>query len=118
MNPPAVLTVSRPAEETVREDSPLRWSAKRKANLVLRWLRGESLDALSLETAVPVGRLEVWRTQALNGMKAALQIRVDETAEQRLDYAKRRIGELIMEVEQLRARCEKSSPFIDRRSGT
>lgn len=99
------------------ENPPLRWRAKRKAEVVLRLLRGESLDALSRQTAVPVPRLEEWRTQALSGIEAALQMRApDDPAQLRLDEANRRIGELSMEVELLRARCEKQGPFAGRRS--
>ena len=47
------------------ETPPLRWTARRKADIVLRLLRGEALDALSRDTAVPVPRLEAWRTQVL-----------------------------------------------------
>jgi hypothetical protein len=62
---------------------------------VLRLLRGEALDALSRQTAVPVPRLEDWRQQALVGVDQALQIRVhDDPTELRLDEANRRIGEL------------------------
>ncbi len=99
------------------ENSPLRWRAKRKAEVVLRSLRGESLDVLSRQTAVPVPRLEAWRAQALSGMEQALQIHpADDPAQLRLDEANRRIGELSMEVELLRARCEKPGPFVGRRS--
>jgi len=99
------------------ENFPLRWTAKRKADAVLRLLRGEALDALSRHTAVPVPRLEAWRTQALGGMEHALHARAaDDPAQLKLDEANRRIGELSMEVELLRARCEKSGPFVGRRS--
>lgn len=101
------------------ESPPQRWRAKRKAEVVLRLLRGEPLDALSRQTAVPIPRLEEWRSQALGGMEAALQIRdAADPAQLRLDEANRRIGELSMEVELLRARCEKQGPFVGRRSRT
>ena len=38
-----------------------RWSAVRKREIVLRLLRGESLDAVSREIGVEVYRLERWR---------------------------------------------------------
>ena len=99
------------------EPPPQRWRAKRKAEVVLRLLRGESLDALSREHALPIPRLEEWRTQALAGIEQALQLRAaDDPAQLRLDDANRRIGELSMEVELLRARCEKQGPFPGRRS--
>ena len=68
---------------------------------------------------MPVPRLEEWRTQALSGIETALQLRAaDDPAQLRLDEANRRIGELSMEVELLRARCEKQGPFVGRRSRT
>ena len=95
----------------------MRWRAKRKAEVVLRLLRGEPLDKLSREMAVPIPRLEEWRAQALSGMEQALQARdASEPAQQKLDEANRRIGELSMENELLRARCEKNGPFVLRRS--
>ncbi len=39
---------------------PERWSAQRKMELVLRLMRGESLDAVSRESQVPVHELERW----------------------------------------------------------
>ena len=84
---------------------------------MLHLLRGEALDALSCQTAVPVPRLEDWRQPALVGVEQARQIRVhDDPTQWRLDEANRRIGGLSMEVELLRARCEKSGPFAGRSS--
>lgn len=77
------------------ETPPLRWRAKRKAEVVLRLLRGEPLDKLSRETAVPIPRLEEWRAQALAGIEQALQAReTADPAQHKLDEANRRIGEL------------------------
>jgi len=99
------------------ETPPLRWRAKRKAEVVLRLLRGEALDTISRQTALPVPRLEEWRAQALAGMEQALQLReAGDPTQERLDEANRRIGELSMENELLRARCEKNGPFVLRRS--
>lgn len=52
-----------------------RWSVRRKKQVVLRLLRGESLDALSRELGVPIFRLEQWRDRALAGMDAGLKER-------------------------------------------
>jgi transposase len=61
--------------------------------------------------------LEEWRAQALTGMEQALQAReVMDPAQQKPDEANRRIGELSMENDLLRARCEKNGPFVSRRS--
>ena len=65
---------------------------------------------------MPIPRLEDWRAQAMAGMEQALQAReASAPAQQKLDEANRRIGELSMENELLRARCEKNGPFASRR---
>ena len=83
-----------------------RWRAKRKAEVVVRIVRGTPLDAISREIGVPVARLELWRDEGLAGLEQALQVREEEDPVQaRLDEANRRIGELSMENELLRVRC-------------
>lgn len=93
-----------------------RWSAGRKKQVVLRLLRGESVDALSRELAVPIYRLEQWRDRALAGMDAGLKERENDPIEKQLDDANRRIGELVMEVEILRKEREARRPLAGRRS--
>ena len=48
-----------------------RWSAGRKREVVLRLLRGESLDALSREVGVEIYRLEDWKERALAAHQTA-----------------------------------------------
>ena len=97
-----------------------RWSATRKREVVLRLLRGESLDAVSREIGVEVYRLERWRDKALAAMDAGLKERTDDDPLQAgLDAAHKRIGELSMENELLRARIgrlETGTPFPRARS--
>ncbi len=50
-----------------------RWSSRRKTEVVLRILRGETLDALSRELGVSPGRLAEWRDEAIAAMQAGLQ---------------------------------------------
>jgi hypothetical protein len=96
---------------------PRRWHAARKAEVVLRLLRGESLDALSRELALPIARLEAWHQEGLAGLHAGLMSRPDADPLQfRLDDANRRIGELSMEVELLRIKAARALPFPARRS--
>lgn len=52
-----------------------RWSVGRKRQVVLRLLRGESVDAISREVAVSIYRLEEWRDRALAGIDAGLKER-------------------------------------------
>ena len=96
-----------------------RWSAGRKRDVVLRLLRGESLDALSRELGVEIYRLEEWRERALAGLEFGLKDRQGEPLAEALDAAKRHIGELSMEIELLRDRAraaEKRLPLAMRRS--
>ena len=96
---------------------PRRWHAARKAEAVLRLLRGESLDSLSRELALPMARLEAWHQEGLAGLHAGLSSRPDaDPVQLRLDDANRRIGELSMEVELLRIKAARALPFPARRS--
>jgi hypothetical protein len=93
-----------------------RWSAGRKRQVVLRLLRGESVDALSRELAVPIYRLEEWRDRALAGMDVGLKERDGDPVEKQLDDANRRIGELVMEIEILHKERQVKRPLAHRRS--
>jgi transposase len=93
-----------------------RWSVARKRAVVLRLLRGESTELLSRELGLPVYKLERWRTKAEVGLEAALKERKADTADGELAAAMRRIGELSMEVELLRAKMERApGPLVRRR---
>ena len=93
-----------------------RWSAGRKKAVVLRLLRGEPVDAVSREVAVPIYKLEQWRDRALTGIDAGLKERENDPLEKALDDAKRRIGELVMEVEILQKERRAKRPLVGRRS--
>ena len=96
-----------------------RWSAGRKRDVVLRLLRGESLDAMSREVGVEIYRLEEWKERALAGLELGLKDQAGDPAAVALDVAKRHIGELSMENELLRERAraaERRLPLPMRRS--
>ena len=94
-----------------------RWSARRKREVVLRLLRGESIDAVSREIGVEIYRLEQWRERALEGMDANLKSRQNDPVSAELDAAMKRLGELTMENELLWNRVRsKSGPLARRRS--
>lgn len=81
----------------------------------MRLFRGESAEALSRELGVEVHRLEQWREKALAGMASGLRERNGDPLLAELDQAKKRIGELSMDNELLRLRCEKKLPSPRRR---
>lgn len=93
-----------------------RWSANRKKEVVLRLLRGESLDALSRELSIETYRLERWRERALAAVDSGLRERGEDPLTRQLDEAKYRIGELSMEIEILRRERQARRPLGLRRS--
>jgi transposase len=93
-----------------------RWSVARKREVVLRLLRGESVELLSRELGVPIFKLEQWRQKADAALDGALKEREADAASTELAAAMQRIGELSMEVELLRTRMERPGPLVRRRS--
>ena len=98
-----------PHEQTGDYRSRPRWSAGKKMEAVLRLLRGESLEELSRELQVEAHRLAAWRDDFLEGGKEALKgQRPDRSVDDRaLRQAERKVGQLTMENEVLRAAAEK-----------
>jgi transposase len=95
----------------------VRWSARRKEQVVLRLLRGESLDLLARETGQPAGRIAGWREEFLEAGREGLKSRPAPEGDRRLLAAQRKVGELQLEVDILRALLEKKgSPPSPRRS--
>lgn len=66
-------------------------------------------------TGVPVYRLERWRERALLGIDGALRDREGDAVSEELAAAMRRVGELTMENEVLRARVGHTGPLARRR---
>lgn len=114
---PAIAAAPGAASSKVGPLAPgQRWSVARKREVVLRLLRGESVEFLSRELAVPIFKLEQWREKADAALDGALKEREADAASIELDAAMKRIGELSMEVELLRTRIEKPGPLVRRRS--
>jgi transposase len=93
-----------------------RWSAARKKEVVLRLLRGEPVDAVFREVAVPIYKLDQWRDRALAGIDSDLKERENDPVAKQVGDAKRRIGELIMEVEILHKERQARRPLVGWRS--
>jgi transposase len=92
-----------------------RWGAKRKAEVVLRLFRGESIDDVSRSIGVPQHRLEEWRQEALFNLEDGFKQRVNDPKDAQLGRAKEQIGELSMENELLKRKMEKKGPLVLRR---
>lgn len=88
-----------------------RWSASRKMEVVLRHIRGETLEALSREIGIAASQIEKWHQRVLKGMELSLKEQESSPLQNDLDFAKKRIGELSMEVELLREKSKKQGVF-------
>jgi transposase len=94
-----------------------RWSARRKEGVVMRLLRGESLDLLARESGQPAGRISAWREEFLAAGREGLKARPMPVEDFTLREAQRKVGELSMEVDILKALLEKQGhPQSPRRS--
>lgn len=102
-------------EERLRSGAPdgrpeggreVRWSARRKEEVVLRLLRGEGLDALARETGQAAGTISTWREEFLAAGREGLKSRPAPVEDRRLADAQRKIGELAMDNDILRALLE------------
>ena len=89
------------------EDVPERWSAARKAEIVLRLLRGEDLGMLAREAQQPAHVLEEWRRAFIEGGNAKLRSRSGEDSERDLVRARAKVGELTMKLELVEGLLEK-----------
>ena len=84
----------------------VRWSARRKEEVVLRLLRGEGLDALARETGQAAGTISGWREEFLEAGREGLKSRSAPVEDRRLAEAQRKIGELSMDNDILRGLIE------------
>lgn len=112
----------RKGRSSARNDEPkarseVRWSVRRKEGVVMRLLRGESLDLLARETGQPAGRISAWREEFLAAGREGLKARPAPIEDVALREAQRKVGELSMEVDILQALLErKGHPQFPRRS--
>jgi transposase-like protein len=84
-----------------------RFTAKRKAEAVLRLLKGEDLDTISRELGVTAATLSEWREAFLVGAEANLKTREPTPADDENLRLKAKIGELTMELELAQEKARK-----------
>jgi hypothetical protein len=85
------------AVETGERDE--RWSVRKKAQVVMRLLRGEDLETVSRELAVTVPELVEWREDFLRAGMEGLKTRPGDPLERKLQEALAKIGDLTMRLE-------------------
>lgn len=83
-----------------------RWTAKRRAALVLDLLRGEvSVAEAARKHGLTIAELEDWRERFLSGAENALRSRpADEDGQKarEIKRLKQKVGELVMDVDILK----------------
>ena len=78
-----------------------RWSARRKMEVILRLLRGESLDLVAREVGVTAATLASWRETFLESGGSALKSRKGDPIFEENARLKAKVGELTMANELL-----------------
>jgi transposase-like protein len=86
-----------------QDDSQKRWTAKRRAALIVEILRGDlSVAEAARRHGLTVAEVDEWRDRFLTGAENALRSRpLGEEAqkEQELKRLKQKVGELVMELD-------------------
>lgn len=93
--------------ERKQPDREFRWSVRRKADAVMRLLRGEDIDVVSRELRIEAHRLAAWREEFIAGGQHALKAKPEEPIDRKLREAMRQLGEATMENQVLRAAARK-----------
>jgi transposase-like protein len=93
-------------EEQDGPESPKRWTAKRRAALVLSLLRGEtSVAEAARQHGLTVAEVEEWRERFLTSAENGLRSKpLDDEAleEAEIRRLKQKVGELVMDVDILK----------------
>lgn len=96
-----------------------RWTAKRRAALVLSILRGEtSVQEAARKHGLKVAEVEAWRDRYLMGAENALRSkpRDDEALkEEQIRRLKQKVGELVLDIDILKEATH-GRPFAPRTS--
>ena len=98
---------------------PQRFSAQKKTEVVLRLLRGETLDLLSRELGIPAARLATWREAFLDAGQEGLKKQPLDGREREMARLREKLGESTMDIELLREKLERfetGRPLVQRRS--
>ena len=96
-----------------------RWTTARKREVVIRLLRGESIEALSRELSVESYRLQEWYDRAMASLETGLKERGGgDPVELQLKRAQAMVGEWTMmnELYHERLRRVEQRPFAPKRS--
>lgn len=77
-----------------------RWSANQKSEIIMKLLRGETLENLSRENQIPISSIVEWRDKFIEGGNNSLKARPEDNPEL-VEYQKL-LGQTQMELELLK----------------
>ena len=93
-------------------DSIQRWTAKRRAALVLRILKGQtSVTQAARQHGLTVAEVEDWQDRFLLGAENALRTRPKEEEalkDEQIKKLKQKVGELVLDNDHLREALKRS----------
>ena len=90
-----------------RKRSGGRFSAQRKQEAILSWVRGEDVELLSRRLGVTAATLSDWRQRYMQGGQAALKIRQADEKDEQIMRLKAKIGDLTMSNELLEQKIDR-----------
>jgi transposase-like protein len=86
-----------------QDKSPQRWTAKRRATLVVEILRGDiSIQDAARQHGLTVAEIEQWKERFLAGAENALRSRPldeEEIKDREIKRLKQKIGDLVMDID-------------------
>ena len=97
--------------ENEQDKTPQRWTAKRRAALVVEILRGDtSAQEAARQHVLTVAEIEQWKERFLAGAENALRSRPldeEEMRDREIKRLKQKIGDLVMDIDILKGaqRC-------------
>ena len=108
--------MARMSNDLMRElpEEVQRWTAKRRAALVLSILRGETTaQEAARKHSITVGEVEDWKDRFLNGAENSLRTRPRDDVAERDEHIKklqRKVGELVLDIDIMKE-AMKGHPF-------
>jgi transposase len=88
-----------PSPDVASADREVRFSSRRKTEIVMRLVAGEPLDALARECGVTAARIAEWRGAFLAAGQAALKGRGATAQDEEVRRLKGIVGDLTMRLE-------------------
>jgi len=113
------ITAGGGPRRTITPSHPQRWTAKRRATLILSILKGEtSAQTAARKHGLTVAEVEEWRDRFLLGAENALRARPkDEEAlkDEQIQKLKQNVGELVLDGDVLKE-ASKDRPVVPKTS--